>query len=98
MLIYVFVLLTTPWSPYNYKTLATNKSMIFLISGKARNNFILFEKGEVSGASSKLNHIIKQFCHISGTILFGKGGGQSIKGNKLFTRVKIWQILVSKRA
>ena len=30
---YVFILLARPWSPYNYKTLATFKSMVVLISG-----------------------------------------------------------------
>ena len=56
--VYVFVLLTTPWSPYNYKTLATFKSMGVLIRGLFQ-NFFGGGRG-VGGAISRLNLIIKQ--------------------------------------
>ena len=60
MSVYVFVLLITPWSPYNYNTSAAYKSMVFLISGVFRNNLFYFGGEGVSRASSKLNDIIKQ--------------------------------------
>ena len=48
------ILLATPWSPYNYKPLATFKSMMVAISG-----FFPFWEAEGGGASNKLNYIIK---------------------------------------
>ena len=43
----------------------------------------------MGGASSKLNHIIKQSNHLNGNIFFEGRRGQSIKGYKLFIKIKI---------
>ena len=85
------------WPRYSYKTLATYKSMVVLISGVFRNNFF-FGKGEVGRTLSKLNHIIQQSYYISEQYLIQEEVLAQHLGRLIVLEVRILSILVSKQA